>query len=74
VSLWWGGLLGAGMVAALIVFARVGRAPRCPCCRMVTTVVADEVVNAFPPVFEITYQCQRCGEVFRSRSANVLWE
>jgi hypothetical protein len=47
--------------------------PACPACGAVTVLVGDELLRAFPAVFETVYRCRACFELtVRCRAVGPL--
>lgn len=70
-----GYILLASSIGALIFSCALSlRTPRCRWCQIPATVLADEIPETFPPVFQFVYVCPACEEVICKRLVNAAWD
>jgi uncharacterized protein with PIN domain len=50
----------ACLIGAFLLFQLSSDIPRCPSCQVATMVLAREIPETFPPVFELLYRCPTC--------------
>ena len=67
-------LLGTSIGVLIFCFALSLRTPRCRWCQIPATVLAYEIPETFPPVFQFVYVCPACEEVIWKRLVNAGYD
>ena len=59
------------LIGAFLLFQLSRGAPSCPSCQVETMVLAREIPETFPPVFELLYRCPTCDVTIWRRLVNA---
>ncbi len=71
VEMLWYSVIVACLIGAFLLFQLSSDTPRCPSCQVATMVLAREIPETFPPVFELLYRCPTCDAIIGRHFVNA---